>query len=217
MDYNARFYSPRLRKFTQPDTIVPSPANPQSWNRYSYVANNPIKYIDPSGHCSIMAMENDEAGCNGSNLYESNPTLRKFVPKVRDFSIFINPNAPTPYDLYPDTYNYSPPAYSGNGIDKEAFLWAIAGIAVDAIEAMPNDVKIRTFGRTIGTAFIAPAISIPLGIGVTLFPAQQENYRIRKSGGEMHWYHVVGDAAFDIGGFAASEIVVSSSQISYHL
>jgi len=33
------------------DTIVPGPANPQAFNRYSYVFNNPLKYIDPNGHC----------------------------------------------------------------------------------------------------------------------------------------------------------------------
>jgi hypothetical protein len=29
---------------------VPSPGNPQSLNRYSYVLGNPLKYVDPSGH-----------------------------------------------------------------------------------------------------------------------------------------------------------------------
>jgi hypothetical protein len=29
---------------------VPDPTNPQVLNRYSYVLNNPLKYIDPSGH-----------------------------------------------------------------------------------------------------------------------------------------------------------------------
>ncbi len=32
------------------DRIVPNPMNPQSFNRYSYVLNNPLKYIDPTGH-----------------------------------------------------------------------------------------------------------------------------------------------------------------------
>lgn len=27
-----------------------SPANPQTLNRYSYVLNNPLKYVDPTGH-----------------------------------------------------------------------------------------------------------------------------------------------------------------------
>jgi RHS repeat-associated protein len=39
--YNARYYDPALGRFVQADTIVPSPADPQSLNRYSYVNNNP--------------------------------------------------------------------------------------------------------------------------------------------------------------------------------
>ena len=34
----------------QPDTIIPSPSNPQSWNRFSYVYNHPIILSDPTGH-----------------------------------------------------------------------------------------------------------------------------------------------------------------------
>ncbi len=55
MDYNARFYSPRLGRFISPDTIVPSPGNPQAFNRYAYVINNPLFYIDPSGHLFTSA------------------------------------------------------------------------------------------------------------------------------------------------------------------
>lgn len=50
MDYKARFYSPVLNRFIQPDTIVPHPFNSQSHNRYSYVYNNPIIFNDPTGH-----------------------------------------------------------------------------------------------------------------------------------------------------------------------
>lgn len=53
MDYRARFYSPALMRFLQPDTIIPNPANPQAYNRYSYANNNPIKYNDPTGHCPV--------------------------------------------------------------------------------------------------------------------------------------------------------------------
>ncbi|HAV77845.1 MAG TPA: hypothetical protein DCX53_10900, partial [Anaerolineae bacterium] len=57
MDYKARFYSPALGRFTQPDTIIPGAANPQSWNRYSYVHNNPIRYNDPTGHWIVSAWD----------------------------------------------------------------------------------------------------------------------------------------------------------------
>jgi hypothetical protein len=33
-----------------PDSIISTPWNPQSFNRYTYVLNNPLKYVDPTGH-----------------------------------------------------------------------------------------------------------------------------------------------------------------------
>jgi RHS repeat-associated protein len=50
MDYNARYYSPRLGRFVSPDSIVPEPGSSGGWNRYAYVSNNPLRYIDPAGH-----------------------------------------------------------------------------------------------------------------------------------------------------------------------
>jgi hypothetical protein len=50
-------------QFMQPDTIIPEPFNPQSWNRYSYVLNNPINFSDPSGHVAVG--DTNEAGCSG--------------------------------------------------------------------------------------------------------------------------------------------------------
>ena len=46
----AREYDPSLGRWLSADTIVPEPANPQSLNRFAYVYNNPMKYVDPSGH-----------------------------------------------------------------------------------------------------------------------------------------------------------------------
>jgi RHS repeat-associated protein len=53
--YNARYYDPQLGKFISSDTIVPSAANPQTFNRYGYAYNNPLKYTDPTGHCGFLA------------------------------------------------------------------------------------------------------------------------------------------------------------------
>jgi RHS repeat-associated protein len=58
-DYKARFYDPYLARFLSPDTLVPGFANPQNLNRYAYVDNRPLSFIDPSGHMSnehIMAL-----------------------------------------------------------------------------------------------------------------------------------------------------------------
>jgi RHS repeat-associated protein len=56
MDYNARFYSPGLGRFASADSIVPQLFRAQSLNRFAYVENNPLNFIDPSGHglCSSI-------------------------------------------------------------------------------------------------------------------------------------------------------------------
>ena len=49
-NYGARLYDPLLGRFISPDSIISKPRKLQAFNRYSYVLNNPLKYVDPSGH-----------------------------------------------------------------------------------------------------------------------------------------------------------------------
>jgi len=53
-----RWYDAQLGRWISADTIIPDTANPQAWNRYTYVHNNPLRHIDPSGHC-----DPDDIGC----------------------------------------------------------------------------------------------------------------------------------------------------------
>jgi RHS repeat-associated protein len=54
----ARYYLPSAGRFISADTIVPDPTNPQQFNRYTYVLNNPLRFTDPTGHCA-----QDDAEC----------------------------------------------------------------------------------------------------------------------------------------------------------
>jgi RHS repeat-associated protein len=72
MDYNARYYNPRLGRFVSPDTVVPEPESSGGFNRYAYVMNNPVRYTDPSGH-------------QGENFF------RRIWNKVHEWWILNNP------------------------------------------------------------------------------------------------------------------------------
>ena len=52
-NYKARLYDPLLGRFISADSIIPEPGNLQAFNRYSYCVNNPLVYVDPSGHWSL--------------------------------------------------------------------------------------------------------------------------------------------------------------------
>ena len=49
--YQARYMGNAIGRFTTPDpaNAGADPTNPQTWNMYSYVGNNPLAYVDPSG------------------------------------------------------------------------------------------------------------------------------------------------------------------------
>ena len=46
---NGRIYDPVIGRMISPDPLIQEPNNLQSFNRYSYVWNNPLSYHDPSG------------------------------------------------------------------------------------------------------------------------------------------------------------------------
>lgn len=47
--FDARYNSPEFRHFTQADIAEPDYDDPQDLNRYSYVGNNPLSYVDYDG------------------------------------------------------------------------------------------------------------------------------------------------------------------------
>ena len=51
LDYmHGRYYSPHMSRFMSVDPINSArPGAPQSWNRYGYSLNSPLKFIDPDG------------------------------------------------------------------------------------------------------------------------------------------------------------------------
>lgn len=50
INMNGRVYDPGLARFLSADPFIKNPGDLQGFNRYSYVDNNPLIYIDPTGH-----------------------------------------------------------------------------------------------------------------------------------------------------------------------
>jgi len=50
VNMNARIYDPYLGRFLSADPLLPDAGDMQAYNRYSYVYNNPLRYVDPTGN-----------------------------------------------------------------------------------------------------------------------------------------------------------------------
>jgi RHS repeat-associated protein len=58
-DFPAREYNWNQARWVTPDPAginAVDPTNPQSWNRYAYVLNNPLALIDPSGLAALVPL-----------------------------------------------------------------------------------------------------------------------------------------------------------------
>jgi len=53
---HARYFSPNLGRFLSVDPIGGEVGSSQSWNRYSYVLNNPLTHTDPHG-MAVMVLD----------------------------------------------------------------------------------------------------------------------------------------------------------------
>jgi RHS repeat-associated protein len=52
----ARWYDPLIGVWLTPDAVVPDVNNPLAWNGYAFNYNNPVNYVDPSGHFPWLAL-----------------------------------------------------------------------------------------------------------------------------------------------------------------
>ena len=50
---NARYYDSKIARFLTQDTYTGDPNDPLSLNLYTYCHNEPVMYVDPSGHAEI--------------------------------------------------------------------------------------------------------------------------------------------------------------------
>jgi RHS repeat-associated protein len=71
LDYfGYRYFSGAQGRWTSPDEPFADkhPEDPQSWNMYAYVRNNPLAHIDPNGK-ACSALNNSSGFCQRADLY----------------------------------------------------------------------------------------------------------------------------------------------------
>jgi RHS repeat-associated protein len=115
-DFTFREYSQSQGRWISPDPAglaAADPANPQSWNRYAYVLNNPLSFIDPLGlTCShvingVVYVENDsdQDGCEksggtwlGDHSQDYSVTVTDYYDPLTDASVGLSDSN---WDLIP--------------------------------------------------------------------------------------------------------------------
>src|SRR5579875_3515240 len=72
--FTARYYASAVGRFTSPDpmNLGANLLDPQTWNAYAYVRNNPLALVDPMGLCHIgadnVAYDDEPGDCGGGSV-----------------------------------------------------------------------------------------------------------------------------------------------------
>jgi RHS repeat-associated protein len=86
LDYmHARYYDPKLGRFlsVDPKGASAKPGLPQTWNRYAYARNNPLKYIDPDGQDVYIVVTNTVVDDTRVNSRPGGAGMNETVPAYK--------------------------------------------------------------------------------------------------------------------------------------
>jgi RHS repeat-associated protein len=76
---NGRVYDYRLGRFLSVDPFIADPLDSQAINPYSYIGNNPLSGVDPTGYCATQGAKTGREqgapnGCGAQSKANDNPT-----------------------------------------------------------------------------------------------------------------------------------------------
>ena len=97
--FGARYYDSQVGRFTTIDPVYTwkeNLADPQRWNRYAYVRNNPLRYIDPDGRMPWDPQSHQQAavtGAKANGLTEKDTKVLAEADKAVDKNEFFNDEA----------------------------------------------------------------------------------------------------------------------------
>jgi RHS repeat-associated protein len=113
--YNARYYNPRLGRFISRDPYLGRDGDTLSRNGYTYVKNNPLKYVDPSGETeqeNVFDKFANQGICGVNMSCETTKNQNYFNSLPTGISVINNTTAPVIGSDYVWSMN-PPPSYNG--------------------------------------------------------------------------------------------------------
>ncbi len=182
----ARYYASSLGRFTSVDPLYASAALeiPQSWNRYSYVMNNPFQFTDPSGMIWVRngagdtkwltddewESESQQKDENGNPIWT--PVKDLTFDSVTGNQVILNPEGPTKDN--PSGWVFGDPNKGSNGV---AMLGTAAVVSqLDGPEPFIADVIAVGFLAYAGyLAYTHEILQIP--ISSTLFMSTKDEQK----------------------------------------
>ncbi|MAY42519.1 MULTISPECIES: RHS repeat-associated core domain-containing protein [unclassified Neptuniibacter] len=147
---NGRVYDPTLGRFLSADPHIQSPYSTQSYNRYSYVSNNPLKYTDPSGY--FLGGLFDAIG----GFLKSIGNIFENALKSQAFRMIAA--AVAAWYLGPEALKAGWYEFAGAEIAQGMVAGAVAGFSSGFI-ATGGDLKAALYGGVSGAAFGAVGAS----------------------------------------------------------
>jgi RHS repeat-associated protein len=93
----ARYFAAVQGRFTSADPFLGSgkAANPQTWNRFSYSLNNPLRYLDPSGLLTVGVTTEDEQEQDGQQSQSQTQPQQPVQQPAQPATSVPSPQVPT--------------------------------------------------------------------------------------------------------------------------
>jgi len=164
---HARSYDAETGRFVSPDPLPGDPAAPQSWNRYAYVDNNPLRYTDPDGRYKedvhyfltrYLALVAGKQDSEAKNLARMNRAIDRVLPALNitnpagfGMHFMTTDKAVSLFSVLPESLRGAALHSLQDSYAHEGYSWPL-GHALDSLQGDDPDDTSRDVGKAMQMA-----------------------------------------------------------------